>query len=435
MSTFRPYPIAVCRRLQLASRLTLNLAGAALFVLCGTAAGARPLGFDEALRMAEAQAPALTAQRSAIAAAEAGVERAPRLPDPQLAVAIDSLPLSGPERFSLRRDAMTMQRVGVMQAFPAREKRRLRAALASATLEVERVRLVAARAEVRRGAAAAWIDLHYAERERDLLAALAAELELQIEVAQAIYRGGRGSAVDVLAAKAARVLFDERVDRNQRDLTQAQAALTRWIAEPAEIMTDTNDSIFNVLQKSFNDDSVIVERQPELLPYAARAAAADLGVALARAEKRPDWSVELAYGRRGSAFADLLSLEFRIDLPLFPAHRQDAGIAASLAEAEQRAAEREDARRRQRERTARALADWHAADRSAHRIANTLEPLAEQRTALALAAYRGGSGAIEPLLAARSALVEARLALIIQERARAQAWAELQSLRPMEETP
>ena len=49
----------------------------------------------------------------------------------------------------------------------------------------------------------------------------------------------------------------------------------------------------------------------------ARLAAAQTDVELARTQKRPDWSVELDYAQRGPTFSNVVTLEFRIGLPLF----------------------------------------------------------------------------------------------------------------------
>ena len=56
----------------------------------------------------------------------------------------------------------------------------------------------------------AWLDRHYQERMRDLLQIQRSETALQIEAAEATYRGGRGAQADVFAARSA-VAMAERM--------------------------------------------------------------------------------------------------------------------------------------------------------------------------------------------------------------------------------
>jgi hypothetical protein len=63
----------------------------------------------------------------------------------------------------------------------------------------------------------------------------------------------------------------------------------------------------------------------------ARQAQAD--VALAKADKQPDWSWEVAYQRRDPMFGDMVSAGVSISLPLWGKSRQDPMIAARTASA------------------------------------------------------------------------------------------------------
>ncbi len=395
----------------------------------------QPLSLAEAVRLAQGNAPAIAAQDAALAAADALAVRAPQLPDPQLIAGIQSLPLAGPERFSLTRDSMTTHMIGVMQEFPRREKRRLRGESAQAEAAVAGAQLAATRLDVQQQAAIAWIDAYYAQRARSLIESLRPQLDAEVSTAQAVFRGGGGSAADVLAAKAAREQLEDQLDDNARDFEQAQATLARWLGNDAAQRALAQAPDFTQLPNTpamFLDK---VEQQTSLLSYSAREHAAESQLRLARAEKKPDWSLEVGYGHRGPAYADMLSVQVRVDLPLFPGHRQDATIAARQAELDQREAERIEAVRVQREKTAQLLAAWQAATRRVERYAQTLLPLAEQRSTVALAAYRAGGSDITPLLAARNAAIQTRLADLEQQRERARAWAALNYLMPTEPQP
>ncbi|REN21133.1 transporter, partial [Mycobacterium tuberculosis] len=98
-----------------------------------------------------------------------------------------------------------------------------------------------------------------------------------------------------------------------------------------------------------------------LLGWEARQSLAQAQVDAAVAETRPDWSVELTYGRReraldGMARSDMLMVEVGVGLPLFQKNRQARGIVARRAELEAVSAERDEARRIQAESVQRAMA-------------------------------------------------------------------------------
>jgi len=129
----------------------------------------------------------------------------------------------------------------------------------------------------------------------------------------------------------------------------------------------------------------------------------------------------------------MVSLMVSIDLPWSPGTRQDREHAAKLRELDAARAMREDTRRMRVAEIDAMLTEWEAARAIARRIDSELIPLAARRLDAALAAYRGGTGALATVLEARRSELEARLALLQQEQAAAKAWAWLQFVRPMKE--
>ncbi len=393
------------------------------------------LGLNDAVRLAETQAPQLAAQQSAIRAAQSEAIRAPELPDPQLIVGIDNLPVNTSDQFSLRRDSMTMRKVGFAQAFPRKEKRRLRGEHAEAIVDTESARLTAQSLDVRRQTALAWIDRYIVERERMLIESLRPELNLQARTTEAVFSGGSGHAADVLAAQSAQAQLDDRLDDVDRQISQAQATLTRWIGAEAAAQVLAEPPDFTTLSPSPARLLGHVGHHGALLPYAAMETSAQTDIALARAEKTPDWNLEVVYAQRGPSYANMLSVDVRIDLPLFASRRQDPGIAAKQAALEKIQAERADAERMHREDTEKSLAAWQTADKRVRRYETELLTLTDQRVQVALAAYRGGLGDIQPVLLARTAEIESRIAYVDQLRERARAWAELRFLLPEGDSP
>lgn len=403
---------------------------AALALIVSPAAPAQPvspLSFDEALQLAVADSPRLAAQAHAAEAAEAAITPAGQLPDPKLTLAVDNLPVNGADRWSLTQDFMTMRRVGVMQDFPRAEKRRLREARARAEADKEGATLVAQSAAVRQEIATAWLDQWFAQAQVGTLAELEPEAALVVDIARAQLAGGKGSAADALAARGAAVALQDRLTEVRRDLLRTRSALARWVG-PAATRPLTAPPDLTALSAPPERLLAGIEHHPALSAYGPMAAMARAEVGLARAAKQPDWSLEFAYQQRGPAFSNMVSVAVRIDLPLWGEERQDPLIRAREKQLEQVEAEREDARRMHAAELRADIATWESAKERAARLANELVPLARERTAAALAAYRGGRGDLNAVLAARSNEIETRLMAIRQQAELGQAWARLNFL-------
>lgn len=403
----------------------LRVAAAALLAFClVSGADAASLSLFEAVRAAEAQSPELDARRAALAAATDAVLPASQQPDPQLVAGFENLPLDGVDAYRIGRDNMTMRKVGLMQTFVRAEKRRQRGLRAQAEAAREEATLAASRLAVREATARAWIACATAERRLDLLHELGPRADAAVAVAAAALAAGRAAAADGLAAQAAVAMLQDRLSDAERERADARAELARWLPEAAEReLGEAPD--FGELGRAPEAFLAHADRHREMLTYAAAEAEAQAELALARQETRPDWSLELAYARRGAGFADMLSLQVRVDLPLFAARRQAPAIAARRARLDQVQAERADALRQHTASLRKTLAAWRSARDRAQRYERELLPLAQARADAALAAYRGGRGDLAGTLAAFDAAVEQRLAYSDVLNAVGQSWASL----------
>jgi len=383
-----------------------------------------PLSLLEAVRMAERDAPMITARQAAVSAAESAVDPAGRLPDPELALGIRDLPVTTDDRFSLTQDDFTMRTVGLMQRFPNREKRQFRTQRAQADAERERAMLANERLVTAEAVARAWIVRAGAERRLELIESLRPRSIALAAAASAAIVSGRGTAADGIAARAAQSMLEDRISVVRRELEEAKAELARWLPE-ADLRPIGAAPDFSELK--VNPDALLsnIAHHRELLAFDAAEHAAQTEVALAQAEKRPDWSVEFSYGQRGPSYSNLVSLEFRIGLPVFPGRRQDPTIASKRALAEQVSAERAAASRMHTAALRKTLAGWRSANERARRYEAELLPLGDDRAEATLAAYRGGRVDLQAPLTALNEAVEVRIAYTELLSARGQAWAEL----------
>jgi outer membrane protein TolC len=396
------------------------------------AATAQNLTLEDAMRLGEAQSPRLSAQRHAITAADEQAVRAGELPDPRMRVGIENLPVTGPDAYRTDRDFMTARAVGLMQEFPNAEKRAARGARAQQARGVEQATLDFQRAALQRDIAMAWLEVHFAERARGALEALAAQSAGQADLsAPAVQRGRLGAAESLMLRSGAEQARD-RVLEAGRAVRKARIALAALLGEEASR---------RVLGAAPDLDRLPAPREallgrlhehPHLRVYDRREDLARADVDLARASRNSDWSVEVGYGVRRPAFDNMLTVMVAIDLPWQRGQRQDRDVAAKVAEFEQSRAVREEARRVHEAELRGWLADYDIAGERAERYRALLLPLARDRYEAALAAYRGGRGELNPVLEAGRAVTEAELGLVGVLAERGRAWANLSFLYPHE---
>lgn len=386
------------RGVCLGAVLSISLAAA-------SCAAAQPLGFEEALALAERHSPALEARRAGVSAASAQWASAGRLPDPQLALGIDNLPVSGADRFRWNAEPMTMRRIALMQDMPNLGKREAQREAAQALVERERALFSSEQLAVRRGAAMAWVDLHYAQRRLQEFEQAERENRLLRDTMDARVARGAALPAEALMARQEALALAEQRDELEAALSSAAAALARWTGIPAPTAATTAPALgvdaAGLIEK--------LDRHAELLAYEPMLLMAHAEVRDAQAGKRGDWGWEVAYSNRARTYGDMVSFQVRLDLPLWQKTRQEPQLAARQREAERVQAEREDARRRVRAELLARSAELQQLERAVTRQQQDALPLARQRTSLTLASYEAGRSDLASVLSARRDEVQARL--------------------------
>jgi hypothetical protein len=141
-----------------------------------------------------------------------------------------------------------------------------------------------------------------------------------------------------------------------------------------------------------------VSRNGKHSPPRPRIEVAQAKLELARAARRPVWSAELSYAKRGPDFSDMASLQFTVDLPFFARYRQNPVIAARGADVRRAQAEREAELRMHQTELEQMLASWDSTGEQLEFIEAERLPLARERSRAALAAYRASQGEMRPAL-------------------------------------
>lgn len=403
-----------------------------LAMLAPGLAAAQVLSLQDAVAAATQRAPILLARDATRRARSEELARADALPDPTLVVGVQNVPIGGPDAYTLNDDRMTMQRIGISQALPSRAKRSARRELASALLDQASADTLSTTLDVQRATALAWVQLWAAQHERKQLQDLQEQAALAVRATRARLAGGGGNAGDALATRSSELALQNRIDDADARSEQARAGLQRWLGDVAVDAADTSPDFSSA---PFSEARMLarLDQQGPLLAWDAREASADAALALARAEKRPDWSIGGGVAKRGGGGSNVVWLEVGVGLPLFPGNRQDRGISARSADLAAVHASREDARRMQTESVRRAFARWQGLGTQVTRTRDTLLPLAHDRSHIALAAYAGGA-ALQPWLDARRDEIDARIDYAALLGEWGQAWVALAYLLPSTNT-
>ena len=381
---------------------------AAASVLAGSA-HAEPLTFHAALDLADDTAPSIAAKTQGLQSARSAAIPAGQLPDPKLSLGLQNFPISGPPAGKFNADNMTMVTVGVMQEVPNGGKRRARVDRARAVVDAAAQEVEIESLDVRSAAAAAWLDLYYAQRKRALLDALEKDARVLKDTLPARIAAGRAMASDVTAPDEQLVDLADRRAELDAMMSKARSELKRWVGERAGEGLAGDPPAIAVDPAAMR---VGLETHPRLHHFLHMEAMADADVAEATAAKHPDTSWQAMYQHRDGRYGDMVSLGVTIDLPLFAAHRQDPLIASKLADANRVRIEQEAEARSLSTELDEALADHASAEARLKRARDTSAPLADRRVDLAQSAYQGGTGSLTDLIEARRARTETALRII-----------------------
>ena len=374
---------------------------------------AEPLTFAEAVELAETATPAIEARSLVVEAAQSAAIAADQLPDPKLSVDIMDRRIAGPFEISPRpgRDGFPRQRIGISQDIPNGAKRRARAGQAMADITAARANKEALVQDAQLYSALSWIDLHYAQRRLHILEVLQQSLnELSATVGarleSGITRPAEAFEPELLIAKLA-----DRRSRRVADIEKARAMLARWTGVD-------HPEIEGTLPEFTIDREVLVstiKELPILDIQDAKVERAEADVELARANKRPDFSVNASYAHRRPEYGEYVSVGVTIDLPLFAKKRQNPLIDARILEASAARLEASDLERQLQAELSRDLAENRSYRESWERSKNTLLPLAKKQAELEQVSYGAGRVDLDTALNAAVAFAEAEIDLLDRE--------------------
>ena len=385
------------------------------------ASNAQSVGYEEALRAATSDQPQVRTSELRLDARREIADAADELPDPRLRAGIQNLPVSGPAAFELGRQLPTQIQVGIEQEIPNLAKRRARFGMADADIDLAAAQLRQTRYRVRVGAGMAWISLAYAQRALTVADDALAEIEGLVPLARSAVAAGSARPAESLEIRRAVLEVEDMRTRIEADREAAQAMLSRYTALPTATATGTIPSA------DLDPEGLraMLQSNPELVVALAQVRQAEARSDLARSERRPDFGVNVSYGRRDPDFGDAISVMGSITLPIFADRRQNPRIAAAEAEAAAAQSARADRLRELEARFETDLAAWRSAYRQWQRATDELLPLAESSVDLERASFAAGRAELLDVIDAIKTLAVLRVDILQREEATVEAAANL----------
>ena len=378
------------------------------------------LTLPDALALASGDQPSVAAYRSDANAAEQAAAAARSLPDPQFSIGVQDFPVEGNHAFSPTKDDFTMYVLGVMREQVRRSKREAAAAQLQAEALVSREQASAEQLRIRRDAMIAWLNAVEASAKERLLVRVIDDLKTGQKIMEAGVATGASSPALALEAQSEVALAEAQLADSRGAEAHARAELARWIGPAAQRALP--DSVPNLAPPPAMQGPML--DHPHLRAALAEETAAQRQVDVAVANRKPDVSWSVSYGFR-PRYADMISAQVSIPLPINRRNLQDRKVAEAQARASAATFRAEDMRRDLEEQYQTALADYRGADMQLDSLTKTALPSLETAFKAAEARYAGTQGSLDLPLQIVRRYVDTSISVVEQEGKRARAAAEI----------
>lgn len=378
---------------------------------------AQSIGYEEALRAAVNEQPQVRARELQLEARRSVADAADELPDPRLRAGIQNLPVTGPAAFEIDRQLPTQIQVGVEQDIPNLAERHARARMATADIDLASAQLTRAQLTARLGAGEAWISLAYTQQALNVIDEALRQIERLVPLARSAVAAGSARPAESLEIRRAVLEVEDMRTRLEGDLDAARAMLARYAAVQGAVATGAIPAADVDAERL----RATLELNPDIILAIAQVRQADARIDLARSEKRPDFGINVSYGRRDPMFGDVVSVMGSITLPIFAGRRQNPRIAAAEAEASAAQAIQLDRLRELQAQFEADLAAWRSAYRQWQRATEELLPLAQSRADLERASFAANRAELLDVIEAIKALALLQIEILEREEATVEA--------------
>jgi len=283
------------------------------------------LANNQALKSLEFQINALTEK----------IEPASALPDPRLGVGLLNLPA---DTFDFEQEPMTQKQIFIAQKIPWAGKRALRSEEAQWSARQKQAMLDARRLDLSKDIAAAWYDLGFIAKSRQINDRMIELLGRIYNAAENRYVTGNGLQQNIFQAQVElSKLYNEQISLKARHRIledRINILLNRKRFEPVVYsdtlpMPDMKFSLTDLESTALRHNPELKIREHEISQHKTR-------IHLARKDFWPDVDIMAAYGQRdenraGQDRADFFSTTISISLPVWQNRKQDRQLAAATA--------------------------------------------------------------------------------------------------------
>jgi len=371
------------------------LAGTFIFGV-NTVQAAEVLSLNKAVTEALAVNPGLAAIEARARALAEIPGQVDALPDPSLSVNIVNLPL---DSFSFTQEGMTQFQVGITQALPYPGKLALRSRAASQEANAAESDLKEKRLQLVRDVKTVWWNLFYLDRTLEVITRNQVLLKQFVSVAETRYTVGRGLQQDILLAQLELSKLSDSAIRVQNmrenEVVRLNVLMDHPAAEPVHLPSAVDETLLSPVSTEVLQQRAVAAR-PSLAAQTERMGAARSRVDLAKKDYAPDFKVGAVYGLRngnnpdGSSRADLGSVMFSMNLPLYTGSKQDRAVDQRNAEWMQQKYQLHDQRNQVASQVQQAVTDYRRAGEQAQLFQQQIIPQARQTVDAMLAGYQVG---------------------------------------------
>jgi outer membrane protein TolC len=242
------------------------------------------------------------------------------------------------------------------------------------------------------------------------------EAEANLEAAEERRRAGVATVADVLQARTAASQARLALETTEGNLQTTRGALALALGLPANVPYDIDSTAAELPVAAIADsvDALIaaaVAGRPDLAAARAQAAAAQSHVGEVRANLLPALSLSANAGRPYTSTipngSNTYTLSLGLNIPLFSGFSRQYDLKAAEWQAQAARAQADAARQRV---VFDVFSAYYALQTATHRVltAEDLLTSAQQSSEVALGRYKAGVGTVLDLLAAQTALADAR---------------------------
>lgn len=349
-----------------------------------------PLTLTEAENLALEQEPGRASYLARADAFEEESVAAGQLPDPMLRLGLMNYPI---EAGGFSTEGMTQAQLGIRQAFPPGETRKLATRRFESLAAEMREHAAGRERDVLVAVREAWLEVYFWQRARAIVNESRPFFADLATVTRSLYSVGRKNQQDLLLAELELSRMDDRLIEIDKQLASAIARLSEWVGDNAQRPVADKFPAWHQLPALETLESGLTAH-PSLQAAEARIDARQLGVDLAGERRKPGWALDLGYGYRegllpnGDPRSDMVSLSVSLDLPFFRKNRQDRKLAAALSQKRAAMDSREEMLRRLNSRLANEYARWSDLDRRIELYEQRILTLAKDQAQAALLAYQ-----------------------------------------------